>query len=175
MTEYLFISKTDFEGRAQISAYVPEKVLTTAILNAQRFYLRLIVGSAYYAGLQQRYQAGTQTPDDISLVQAATPMLVYRSASYYYVQSGFVDTQSGLRVNLDDHSQPLSSTQLTSMVKQTESMAAEEQKGFEAWLRTNSDSYPEIRAAASHNSFLSFAAAGAAKRNEDKFRNNRAK
>jgi hypothetical protein len=136
MNNTAIITASDFEGKALISKFVKPDALNIAIIGAQKKYLRPKIGRQQYTDLLTAFEADTLTPEQEELIAEATDMLVHRAVVYYYSVSGVTDTQSGLRINIDNNSEQLSSTQLTALMRQHEGLAASAEQDFDKWLKT---------------------------------------
>jgi hypothetical protein len=97
------------------------------------------LGRTSYDALVAAKEGGTLTPAQEELIAEATAMLVHRAACYYYSVSGVEDTQSGLRVNTDDNSDALSSSQLSALLKQHDTFAKNAERDFDQFIGKSKD------------------------------------
>ena len=133
------IQASDFVGKALLSAHHRAETLTIAINNAQTAYLKPLIGQDLYNETQILPYSVRIT----DLVNTSKDWLVHLSYVNYIAVTGVNDTQSGLRVNIDDNSEQISSLQMAAILKQHRSFADAAKADLIAFLNANKTIFPE--------------------------------
>ncbi|MEM0354409.1 MAG: hypothetical protein QXW79_02410 [Thermoplasmata archaeon] len=166
----LIIDESHFTNRVQISNFVKLQNLHIAIYNAQEIYLKEILGEDLYSNMLLNYPS--YTPIDQLLYEKIVPFLVYQSALNYFAINGITDTQSGLRIHLDEFSEPVNPAQFKTFMDFLRNSVCVAKQDLINFLNKNKDDYPDYKKKCNENScksVITFSSVGGSKKQKSRF------
>lgn len=151
------ITASDIKERKGLSNNINlAKELDPHIEEAQEFDLRSWIGESFYLDIMDKFENNPTDPVFLELFdgvkytydgneyehQGIKGVLVYLAYARYIGAANAQSTPTGFVQKNNQYSDPISSSQITRMIKQNESGANTFQRRVEDFLNRNSSSYP---------------------------------
>lgn len=138
----LFVAVEDVKATGIVDENVDDKVIKDAILNAQRIYIRDIIGSGIYDELDTQKQAGTLTALNTTLLSKMKDALVYWSIYEGLDSFQYKIRNKAVMKSNSDNSQPIDTDELVRLADKYRNRAEYYSTRLKEYLMQNYNSYP---------------------------------
>lgn len=136
-----FIDKSDFAPYYDISTFVEDIEINPHILFAQKAFVKPILTKTIYENLQTAVENSTETADDLALIAALTPFLVYKSFAEFMKVGIIRSTEMGYRIFKEEYSEPATDKQLEAFRRQADTASITYEKDLRNFLCENASTY----------------------------------
>lgn len=138
----LFVSVEDIKATGIVDENVDDKIIRDAILNAQRIYVRDIIGSGIYDELDTQKQAGTLTAYNTTLLSKMKDCLVYWSIFEGLDSFQYKIRNKAVMKSNSDNSQPIDTDELVRLAEKYRNRAEYYSTRLKEYLMENCANYP---------------------------------
>lgn len=142
MATIALISVTDMQPVVDVPDTLPVKYVEPHIKAAQEQYIKPLLGDALYEQLETQKNAGTLTADNVALITAMTPLIIYRAYQVYLIFTGIKVTGMGLREYKEENSEPAPQPRRQAIQDYIRGQAESETAQVKSYLQANKDRYP---------------------------------
>jgi hypothetical protein len=144
MSNFVYLISTTFlKDNTPINENVDDKLLKSAIKEAQEIYIRDVIGSGIYNELQTQAFAGTITNANTTLLDVyIAPCLKYYTLTESMLPMTFKMLNKTLGTRTSDNTQPVSIDEMTLIERRYRDKAEYYAQRLREFLQANSTIYP---------------------------------